>query len=640
MTMTFHKPLERAARLAAASALGAALLLAFVLAAPVASRAAASGAGGPKVRLTTLPVVHGLSVSQLPAAGAPAAARGAASSAGSPSSGASSVSAASVTVDAGTSFTMAGVVCDTPATAGAVILRLRASRDGSAWGPWYESELERNDSAGLGQTSFIEPVWTGSARYVQVGARAGTGRAPLALSGVRVVAIESTPGAGDSSAARTAAAAAASSTVSVSSAAATASSADAGAARSATPGPSQPAIVTRALWGADESLRTGKPSYAPVKMAFIHHTASGNGYARADGPAIVRAIYAYHTQSLKWSDIGYDFLIDRFGTIYEGRFGGVAEGVVGAQVLGFNTGSTGISIIGTFTTQAPPAAAMTSLENLLAWKLSLNGLDPQGTANMTCGATQKYKAGATVTFPVIAGHRDANFTECPGDALYALLPTVRTTVTGLMNPTKWVVALALSKASTLTGGSVTYSGSVLTATGDPGQGTVTLQRRPAAGGVWADWRTLQLAPNGTYSISVKMTSDNTWQVRARMPAAPGILAGYSITHGITVKAPDLPAWRITLSLSAASVQRGNTVTFSGTVKSASGKAGAGVITIQRRLVLGGPWSAWRTVTVGAAGKYSLSVRLTHGNTWNVRAEAPADAANAVGFSTEKGLIVF
>ncbi len=85
-------------------------------------------------------------------------------------------------------------------------------------------------------------------------------------------------------------------------------------------------IVTRAQWGADESLRRGSPSYATVKMAFVHHTDTGNDYTAADAPAIVRAIYAYHTQTLGWSDIGYDFLIDRFGTIYEGRYGGVARG--------------------------------------------------------------------------------------------------------------------------------------------------------------------------------------------------------------------------------------------------------------------------------------------------------------------------
>ena len=174
-----------------------------------------------------------------------------------------------------------------------------------------------------------------------------------------------------------------------------------------------PVIVTRAEWGADESLRSGSPSYAPVKVAFVHHTASGNVYAQADAPGIVRAIYAYHTKTLHWSDIGYNFLIDRYGTIYEGRYGGIARGVIGAQVGGFNTGSTGVSVLGTFIDEAPPAETVAALERLLAWKLAVHGLDPAGTSTLTCGADGQVRERRAVTFPVIAGHRQANSTECP-----------------------------------------------------------------------------------------------------------------------------------------------------------------------------------------------------------------------------------
>jgi flagellar hook assembly protein FlgD len=169
-------------------------------------------------------------------------------------------------------------------------------------------------------------------------------------------------------------------------------------------------------------------------MAFVHHTDSGNRYSRAQAPAIVRAIYAYHTKSLHWSDVGYDFLIDRYGTIYEGRYGGVTKGVIGAQVLGFNTGSTGVSIIGTFTSATPPAAAVTSLEQLLAWKLDVHHVDPLGTGTLTCGLGQKFSTGERVTFPAIAGHRQANYTDCPGNKLYALLPAIRKAVAGIGQP--------------------------------------------------------------------------------------------------------------------------------------------------------------------------------------------------------------
>ena len=311
-------------------------------------------------------------------------------------------------------FSMAGVTCDAPA-AGAAVIRLRTSLDGAAWGPWLEAPLELAGE-GAAATAFTDAVWTGPARYVQVAAVTAGDAGPATLSGVRLVAIDPTEdgsvGARVTGAARRLAATVAG--VSFDSPATAAAAA--------------PVIVTRSEWGADESLRNAAPSYAPVKMAFVHHTASGNLYTRADAPALVRGVYAYHTQSLHWNDIAYNFLVDRFGTIYEGRYGGVTRGVVGAHVYGFNTGSTGVSVMGTFIDEAPPAEAVTALERLLAWKLGIHGLDPAGTARLTCGAAEKYAVGATVTFPVIAGHRQANYTECPGSALYALLPAVRTDV--------------------------------------------------------------------------------------------------------------------------------------------------------------------------------------------------------------------
>jgi flagellar hook assembly protein FlgD len=190
----------------------------------------------------------------------------------------------------------------------------------------------------------------------------------------------------------------------------------------------KPAIVTRKDWGANESWRSGKPDYATVKMAFVHHTASGNDYKAAEASAVVRGVYAYHTKSLHWSDVGYNFLIDRYGTIYEGRSGGIAKGVIGAQVLGFNTGSTGISIIGSFSTNTPTSRSITALERLLEWKLDVHHIDPQGKGTLTCAYGQKYRTGQRVAFPAIAGHRDANYTDCPGNRLYAQLPDVRKVV--------------------------------------------------------------------------------------------------------------------------------------------------------------------------------------------------------------------
>lgn len=394
MTPSFTTRRPRLARTLATTFVALATLLVVVWVAPRASGAAAAWIRTPSVRLHTLtPSGDG----RLAIAGP--STRGA---------------GAPVGLDAGMSFSMAGVTCDAPA-AGTAAIRLRTSLDGAAWGPWLEAPLELAGE-GTSATAFTDAVWTGPARYVQIAAVTSARGGPAALTGVRLVAIDPTEG--DGVAARlTGAARRFAATV-----AGVSFDAPATAAAAA------PVIVTRAEWGADESLRNAAPSYSPVKTAFIHHTASANLYSRADGPALVRGIYAYHTRSLHWNDIAYNFLVDRFGTIYEGRYGGVTRGVVGAHVYGFNTGSTGVSVMGTFIDAAPPAEAVTALERLLAWKLAIHGLDPTGAAKLTSGADDKYAKGAIVTFPVIAGHRQANLTECPGEALYALLPSIRANV--------------------------------------------------------------------------------------------------------------------------------------------------------------------------------------------------------------------
>ena len=407
---TRHPLLERATT---AGAIVAVALVAAVWAAPLAGAAAGERARVPPVRVHTMALPGG-SLHAMPRAAAASAATST-TTAGGARAADTAAEPSPVTLDAGMQFTMVGVICDVPDTGGAVTVRLRTSIDGVAWNPWVETPLEVADEVGGEPQAFTDPLWTGTARYVQVSAAAAGAGAPV-LTGARLVAIDPTAGA--------AASAPVAGAVRRLASAAT----DAGLAAPASAAANGLTIVTRAEWGADESLRRESPSYATVKMAFVHHTAGGNIYTRDDSAALVRGIYAYHTKSLGWSDVGYNFLIDRFGTVYEGRYGGVTRGVVGAQVLGFNTGSTGISVMGTFSGVAPPAEALSSLERLLTWKLAIHGLDPAGTAALTCGVTQKYKAGTTVTFPVIAGHRDANFTECPGTELYALLPTLRTEI--------------------------------------------------------------------------------------------------------------------------------------------------------------------------------------------------------------------
>ena len=201
--------------------------------------------------------------------------------------------------------------------------------------------------------------------------------------------------------------------------------------------PGLPTVIRRAQWGADESIRKGAPSYsATVKIGFVHHTDTSNVYTAAQSASIVRSIYAYHVLSNGWSDIGYNFLVDRYGQIFEGRYGGLDRPVIGAHTGGFNTDSFAGSLIGNFTASTPPAAMISSLERLFAWKLSLTYRDPYRNDYLTSagGGTDKWPVGQNVAFHVIAGHRDAGNTTCPGDVVYNMLPRIRADVRALMTP--------------------------------------------------------------------------------------------------------------------------------------------------------------------------------------------------------------
>jgi hypothetical protein len=188
----------------------------------------------------------------------------------------------------------------------------------------------------------------------------------------------------------------------------------------------RPAIVTRLGWGADESLREAGFGYTKkAEAAFVHHTASGNDYTCAEAPSVIRGIQRYHVKSMGWRDIGYNFLVDKCGTIYEGRAGGVAKAVLGAHTSGFNSSSTGIAVIGSYGTAKPPRAAVTALARLVAWKLGLSGADPRGTTYLTSGGGNLYPKGKKVRLNVISGHRDGFATDCPGASLYARLGAAR-----------------------------------------------------------------------------------------------------------------------------------------------------------------------------------------------------------------------
>lgn len=193
--------------------------------------------------------------------------------------------------------------------------------------------------------------------------------------------------------------------------------------------PAVPTIQTRAQWGADESWRRCCPRYSPtVEAAIVHHTDNNNSYSQADAPAMVRAIYRYHRFSLDYDDIAYNFLVDRFGTIYEGRYGGMTLPLTAAHSEGMNYKTTGIALIGTFQYAYPAGAMTVALEKLLAWKLDLHHIPASGTVPMTSSGSAKLSKGQVVQLNRISGHRDVQSTDCPGNRLYGMLTNIRTTV--------------------------------------------------------------------------------------------------------------------------------------------------------------------------------------------------------------------
>lgn len=214
--------------------------------------------------------------------------------------------------------------------------------------------------------------------------------------------------------------------------------------------------LSRAQWGADESLRLSDdgdgatevwpPAFYPVQAMTVHHTAGSNN--DPDPAATVRAIYRFHAVDRGWGDIGYHYLIDEQGFIYEGRWSGEASSrcdaggdgsdfahnaaghlVTAGHTGGYNSGNIGAALLGTFTDVGPKPAAVGALEGVLAENASRHGLDPQGTVNYVNPVNLN-----TTTADTISGHRDWTATECPGERLYAQLPDIRVNVAALMGP--------------------------------------------------------------------------------------------------------------------------------------------------------------------------------------------------------------
>ena len=272
----------------------------------------------------------------------------------------------------------------------------------------------------------------------------------------------------------------------------------------------QPAIIRRAEWGADESIVRAKPYYASaVHFAVVHHTAGTNSYSASESAAIVRGIERYHVLANGWNDIGYNFLVDKYGQVFEGRGGGITKNVVGAHAEGFNTGSTGVAVIGNYETQKISAAARAALVKLLAWRLDVAHVNPLGKLTWTSGGNPQYPPGTKVNLRAVSGHRDTGPTSCPGGSLYGQLPGIAADVeaTGLPKLYRPVVTGSL-------GGAVRFTATLTEAL----PWTVTI--RDSAGAVVTEGSGTGALVDWTWDASAFPYGDFTYSIGAGSDLRP------------------------------------------------------------------------------------------------------------------------
>jgi uncharacterized protein with LGFP repeats len=309
-------------------------------------------------------------------------------------------------------FSLVGVTWAYDAAVTDTLVQVRVQDTDGAWGPWTEVSAETADQSAADTGAEVRggtsPLWTGPSTGVEVELVTRSGAQPTDVTLDLV-----DPGESEADTAL-----AAPEVTDTAHAAAT-----------------MPPVYSRGQWGADERIRTWDPQYAAtIKAATIHHTADSNSYGADDVPAIMRSIYRYHTVSLGWGDIGYNVVVDKYGRLWEGRYGGLSSTVVGAHAGGFNTGTFGVSMLGNYDTAPTTQPMVDAVKAFIAWKFSLYGVDPAGTVKLTSGGggTSRYAAGAQVTLPTVFAHGDVGATACPGRYGFARMDEIRSGVAALV----------------------------------------------------------------------------------------------------------------------------------------------------------------------------------------------------------------
>jgi hypothetical protein len=397
---------------------------------------------------------------------------------------------------------------------GGVEVRVRAR--GGRWSPWIAltAHGDHAPDTGSGERAS-DPMWTGGSHELQL-------RLPRAAErSLRIHMVAVPAAARRRAAARTGRLRAR--------------------AAQAAPG-TPPPIIPRAAWGGDTVPPRSPPSYGAVQVAFVHHTVTANAYAPQDSPAIVLGIAKYHRDTNGWNDIGYNFLVDQYGQVFEGRAGGIDQPVVGAQAQGYNSQSTGVAQLGTYTAAGISEPAMAATAQLLGWKMSLHGVPTEGTVVLPSGggSTNRFPAGAPVTFNRISGHRDGDATSCPGDVLYAQLPALRTRATALAGPIAAgppaQVTLSVAAPAIPYGQPAAFAGTVTVPGGGASAGELVDVQKRGTTGAWVTLARVAAGPDGTWAASVPWKRSG--EVRAR--AASGITSGVAnvaVVASVSVRLP-------------------------------------------------------------------------------------------------------
>ena len=360
-----------------------------------------------------------------------------------------------------------------------------------------------------------------------------------------------------------------------------------------------PTIISREDWGAAQAPPRAAPVYGAVNLAFVHHTVDANGYAAADSPRIVLAIAKYHIDHNGWNDIGYNFLVDKYGQVFEGRAGGIEQAVIGAQAGGWNSKSTGIANIGTYTSEALPEAAEEVLARLIAWKLSLHAVPLSGTVRLTSGGGQenRYPYGTEVTLNRISGHRDGCKTDCPGAALYGQLDDLRGRVVALNGVFAVAPRVTLQVASSLVfyGEAASCSGRLLQPDGTPMSAAAIVVQKQATNGRWVAVAKATTAIDGSWAAPV------TWR-RTGVLRAVATLADTSSVRSAQVTVTVLSAIRVTSPLASSRVRAPDPVRIAGTVSPAGNVA----IQVERQLK-SGSWVAAGRIKAAVHGRAFTAV---------------------------------